>query len=128
MKAWLKTWRVYIGQANSAQDHQERIAKLVTYAAEQEDSVIKSLGSDKFFCQAWIKYADDVADTEDVFDYMLDKQIGANFASTYIRVADYAENKVKDLRKAERTLRKGLTHLASAEHLGRELSKVERAY
>ena len=50
MKAWLKTWRVYIGQANSAQDHQERIAKLVTYAAEQEDSVIKSLGSDKYFC------------------------------------------------------------------------------
>jgi len=63
-----------------------------------------------------------------VLDYMLEKQIGLDFASTYIKVADYAENKVKDLRKAERTLRKGVTHLASSEQLDKELAKVERAY
>ena len=59
---------------------------------------------------------------------MLEKQIGADFASTYIRVADYAEYKVKDLRKAERTLRNGVTHMAASAEFRKELSKVERAY
>ena len=76
----------------------------------------------------WAKYAEHIADTEDVLDYMLEKQIGVDFASTYIRVADYAEYKVKDLRKAERTLRNGVTHLATSTEFKKELSKVDRAY
>ena len=50
-----------------------RISRMVTYCSELEDCVLKALGKDKFFYQAWIKYAKSVADTEDVFDYMLEK-------------------------------------------------------
>ena len=70
-----------------------------------------ALGKDKFFYQAWLKYARSVADIEDILDYMLEKKIGADLSSSYINIADYIENNVKDLRKAELTLRNGLTHL-----------------
>ena len=100
----------------------------MTYSAEKEDSVLISLGKDKFFCQAWLKYAKLVSDTEDVFDYMLDKKIGTNFASTFIDIASYVELKAKDLRKAEITLRDGIDHLSALDNSKKELAKLERSY
>ena len=99
---------------------------MVTYCAELEDFALYLLGKDKFFYQAWLKYAESVSDTEDVFDYMLEKKIGTDFASVYIKIASYIENKAKDLRKAELTLRNGITHLATKDELKKELARVER--
>ena len=101
---------------------------MVTYCAELEDFALSALGKDKFFYQAWLKYAKSVSDTEDVFDYMLEKKIGADFASVYITISTYIEEKAKDLRKAELTLRNGITHLASKDELKKELARVEREY
>ena len=128
MKAWLKQYRAYIGQAMSKEEHQLRVSRMVTYCADLDDCVLAALGKDKFFYQAWIKYANRVADTEDVFDYMLEKQIGADFASVYIQIAGYIESVVKDVRKAELTLRNGQTHLAKSTQLKKELSKLEKEY
>ena len=128
MKSWLRTWQTYIGQAADAEVHRERIERLITYSAEQEDGVLSSLGKDKFFFQAWIKYAENVSDTEDVLDFMLDKQIGVDFASAYIKVAEYAEHRVRDLRKADAILRRGLSHLGAKEQLGKELARLEADY
>ena len=87
---------------------------MVEYSAELDDCILTALGKDKFFYQAWIKYANSVPDTEDVFDFMLEKQIGADFASVYITITSYIETVVKDVRKAELTLRNGQTHLAKS--------------
>ena len=70
-----------------------------------------------------------MADKEDVLDYMLEKQIGANFADLYGAVAGYAESKMKDLRKADAVLRKGLSYLSSKERLlGEQFRKLELIY
>lgn len=88
--------------------------------------MLLSLGKDKFFYQAWFKYAESVSDTGDVLEYMASKGIGADFASSYEKVAAYFENKQKDMGKAEALLRRGLGHLATTE--GLELKKLQRAY
>ena len=75
-----------------------------------------------------MKYSRSVADTEDVLDFMLEKCIGTNLASLYLELSKFAENKVKNLRKADSVLRKGLTHLSHDESLKKELAKLERAY
>ena len=60
---------------------------------------------------------------------MLEKQIGANFADLYGAVAGYAESKMKDLRKADAVLRKGLSYLSSKERLlGEQFRKLELIY
>ena len=100
---------------------------MVTFTAEQEDSVLQALGKDKFFFQAWFKYAESVQDTEDVFDYILEKKIGSDFATSYIKIAEYIEMKAKDMRKAEMTLRNGYEYLASRPDLSKELARLELA-
>ena len=113
--AFLKTYKLYIRQAETDNEHKERISRMVCFCAEKSDSVLQSLGKDKFFFQAWLKYARSVADKEDVLDYMLEKHIGADFADLYNTVAVYAEDKMKDLRKADAVLRQGLSYLSSQE-------------
>lgn len=63
----------------------------MTYTAELESHELECLSEDKFFVQAWLKYADKVADKEDVLDYIVEKKIGAGFASTYSQIAKYLE-------------------------------------
>lgn len=46
---------------------------MVSFSAEQDDNVLRILGKDKFFYQAWLKYAHFVSDTGDVLDFMLEK-------------------------------------------------------
>ena len=53
-----------------------------------------------------------VSDCEDVLDYILEKKIGSDFASSYTNIAEYIETKVKDMRKAEETIRTGLNYLS----------------
>ena len=53
-----------------------------------------------------------VSDCEDVLDYILEKKIGSEFASSYTNIAEYIETKVKDMRKAEETIRTGLNYLS----------------
>ena len=127
IKRWLKTYRTYIGQAPTQEEHQERISRMVTFTAEQDDSVLIALGKDKFFFQAWFKYAESVQDTEDVFDYILEKKIGSDFATCYIKIAEYIEMKAKDMRKAEVILRNGYEYLASRADLSKELARLELA-
>lgn len=69
-----------------------------------------------------------MADKEDVLDYIVEQKIGANFASTYSHVAKYIEQGQKDLKKAEKTLRMGITYLASKEEFLSELRRLERDY
>ncbi len=101
---------------------------MVTFSAEQEDHILQALGKDKFFYQAWLKYAQSVEDTEDVFDFIIDKRIGADYSSTYIQIADYVEKKVQDLSKAESLLRKGKDHFIKQDSLLVELKKIEKVY
>ena len=61
-----------------------------------------------------------VSDCEDVLDYILEKKIGCDFASSYTKIAQYIETKVKDMRKAEETIRTGLNHLSQSEKLSKE--------
>lgn len=89
--------------------------------------MLLALGKDKFFYQAWVKYAKSVSDTEDVFDYMLEKKIGADFASCYMAISSYIEQKAKDLRKAELVLRNGIDHLGSQDRLSKELARLVAA-
>ena len=88
VQAWLKEYRAYIGQANCKEEHELRISRFITYCVDNlNDCVLVALGKDKFFYQAWIKYANSVSDTEDVFDYMLEKKIGVDYASVYKTIA-----------------------------------------
>ena len=101
---------------------------MVTYTSDMDDLVLETLGKDKFFYQAWMKYAQGVADTEDVYDFIVDKRIGADYASTYIKIAEYVEKKVHDLSKAESLLRKGKDYFIKQESQSMELVKIEKAY
>ena len=102
---------------------------MVAFCAEQEDVVLTTLGKDKFFIQAWLKYAKSVSDTEDVYDFIVDKGIGTGFASTYITISDYLEHSIKDLSKAESLLRRGKEYMMTHESsLKFELAKLEKAY
>ena len=65
-----------------------------------------------------------MSDCEDVLDYILEKKIGCNFASSYIKIAEYKETKVKDLRKAEETIRTGLNYLSQSEKLSKEYKRL----
>ena len=49
MKAWLKQYRAYIGQAMSKEEHQLRVSRMVTYCADLDDCVLAALGKDKFY-------------------------------------------------------------------------------
>ena len=42
-------YRKFIGQAPTPEEHKERISRMVTFCAEQEDRVLAVLGRDKFF-------------------------------------------------------------------------------
>ena len=65
-----------------------------------------------------------VSDCEDVLDYMLEKKIGCDLASSYTKIASYIETKVKDMRKAEETIRKGLDYLSQSEKLSKEYKSL----
>ena len=119
MKTFLNTYKLYIKQAETPEEHKARISRMICFCAEQSDQILRNLGKDKFFFQAWLKYARSVADTEDVLDYMLDKGIGVDFADLYTAISAYAEDKVKDIRKAETILRKGLNYLSSNDKTGK---------
>ena len=99
---------------------------MVTFCAEKDDSIIRALGRDKFFYQAWYKYAESVSDTGDVLEYMAKKGIGADFASSYEKIARYFEINQKDLIKAEALLRQGINHLQSNEAYALELKKLQQ--
>jgi len=90
---------------------------MVAFSADQDDQILEVLGKDKFFCQAWLKYAQSVCDTEDVFDFMVSKGIGSDSATCYIEIASYLEHSLKDLSKAEALLRKGLDYLGKHKDL-----------
>ena len=49
VRNWLRSYRAYIGQARSADEHFQRISRLVTFCADLEDRVLLALGQDKFF-------------------------------------------------------------------------------
>ena len=59
---------------------------------------------------------------------MLEKKIGADFASVFEKTSSYFELKLKDLRKADLVLRRGIEHMASQEGLALELKRLRRAY
>ena len=65
-----------------------------------------------------------MSDCEDVLDYILEKKIGCNFASSYIKISEYKETKVKDLRKGEETIRTGLNYLSQSEKLSKEYKRL----
>ena len=125
-KTFIRLYRKYIGQAQDAAEHRERISRMVTFCAEKDDSVLMTLGKDKFFFQAWLKYAESVSDTGDVLEYMAQKGIGADFASSYEKIAKYFETNQKDLIKAEAHLRQGINHLRSDKAFALELKKLQR--
>ena len=110
----LKTWRTFIGQAESSEVHFHRIERLVKCYAEC-DSVLKTFGKDKFFYKAWLKYAEKTQDTDKIYDFMLEKEIGTNHSSLYLHIAKYFETKVKDLKRADKVFRKGIDYLSRHE-------------
>lgn len=65
---------------------------MLAFCADQEDVVLTTMGKNIFFMQAWLKYAKSVSDTEDVYDFIVEKGIGTDFAITYITISDYLEH------------------------------------
>ena len=100
----------------------------MTYSAELDETDLEYLGRDNFVTKAWLKYADKVADKEDVLDFIIEKKIGVIYASTYSTVASYAEKAQKDLKKAEKTLRLGMTYLGARKELEAERRRLEFEY
>ena len=73
----------------------------------------------KYFTEVWLKYvrmienssfyqATKVKRPEDVYDMMLELKVGAGFANTYSKVADYFEFENFNFRKADKIYRQGL--------------------
>lgn len=66
---------------------------------------------------------------EEVFDMMLDQSVGAFFAKTYSKIADYYENELLDYRKADKVFRMGLQKLESLDESdSKEARSLESLY
>jgi len=50
-----------------------------------------------------------------VFDFIIEKGIGANFASTYERISQHCEYELMDFKLADKILRIGMTKLKDNE-------------
>ena len=96
----MERWKVYIGQANTAQENHYRIERL-TRAYVDDASLF---AHNRVFAQAWLKYAEHVEDKEDVYEFILAKQIGNKFCRTFNTIASYYET-IKNFRRADSVYR-----------------------
>lgn len=54
------------------------------------------------YTYAWFKYAKKVSDIKDVYELMLDHKIGFHKKSSFVKIARFYEERVFDLREADR--------------------------
>lgn len=110
MNELLKTWRTFIGQATSPEMHFSRVERLVM-CYSGNDSILKRFGANDFYYKAWLKYAEKTQNCQEVYEFMLEKEIGADHSSLYKHIAKFFEDKEKDLKRADKVFRKGIEYL-----------------
>ena len=64
-----------------------RIERLTRAYLEHTDV----FANNKVYYQAWLKYAERVEDREDVYEFMMAKEIGSQYCRTFKTVAAYFE-------------------------------------
>ena len=96
----LKIWRTYVGQAGTIEEQLLRIDRLANCYVDN-DLALWVFGSDKFFYQSWLKYAEKTKDTEQLYNLILEKGIGRDHASMYMHIAKHFESQLRDLRRAD---------------------------
>ena len=96
-------------------------------AYRESDETLALFARNKFFTQAWLKYAQHVGDIEDVFEFILVKQIGFSYCSTHKTIADYFE-KLHDYRKADKIYREGLSFLSKNDDFSTESRNLNYHY
>mmetsp|Transcript_16135 Transcript_16135/g.11648 ORF Transcript_16135/g.11648 Transcript_16135/m.11648 type:complete len:125 (+) Transcript_16135:145-519(+) len=82
------------------------------------------INNQRFYVQVWLKYGSKVKRPEEIFEYMIQNNIGTSFASTFEFICQHYEYEELDFKRADKILRVGMQMLIGNEKEQKNMSAI----